>query len=41
VTDHRIGLTLHSLDRVLAGDLDPLSDALLAEERERRLREAT
>jgi len=28
VTDHRIGLTLHSLDRVLAGDLDPLIDAL-------------
>ncbi len=41
VTDHRIGLTLHSLDRVLAGDLDALSDALLADEQERRLREAT
>ena len=41
VTDHRIGLTLHSLDRILAGDLDALSDALLADERERRLREAT
>jgi peptide chain release factor 1 len=29
VTDHRIGLTLHSLDRVLDGDLDPLIDALV------------
>jgi peptide chain release factor 1 len=28
VTDHRIGLTLHNLDRILAGDLDPLVDAL-------------
>ncbi len=35
VTDHRIGLTLHNLDRVLAGDLDPLVDALaLAEGQE-------
>jgi peptide chain release factor 1 len=35
VTDHRIGLTLHSLDRVLAGDLDPLVDPLaLAEAHE-------
>ncbi len=39
VTDHRIGLTLHALDRVLAGDLDPIVDALVAEERARRLRE--
>lgn len=28
VTDHRIGLTLHNLDRVLEGQLDPLLDAL-------------
>jgi peptide chain release factor 1 len=28
VTDHRIGLTLHSLDRLLAGDLDPLIEPL-------------
>jgi peptide chain release factor 1 len=33
VTDHRIGLTLHSLDQVLAGHLDPLTDALAADER--------
>lgn len=37
VTDHRIGLTLHKLDRVLAGELDDLSDALVAEERQRQL----
>ena len=41
VTDHRIQLTLHSLDRVLAGDLDAISDALLADDRARRLREET
>lgn len=28
VTDHRIGLTIHSLDRVIAGDLDELFTAL-------------
>jgi peptide chain release factor 1 len=33
VTDHRIGLTLHSLDQVLAGNLDPITDALAADER--------
>jgi peptide chain release factor 1 len=30
VTDHRIGLTLYHLDRVLEGDLEELSDALSA-----------
>jgi peptide chain release factor 1 len=29
VTDHRIGLTLHSLDRLMAGDLDPLVEPLI------------
>jgi peptide chain release factor 1 len=33
VTDHRIGLTLYSLDKVLAGDLDAVVDALMADER--------
>ena len=33
VTDHRIGLTLHSLDQVLAGELDDVVDALAADER--------
>jgi peptide chain release factor 1 len=37
VTDHRIKLTLHKLDRVLAGDLDEIVDALLVDERERQL----
>jgi peptide chain release factor 1 len=31
VTDHRIGLTLHKIDRILAGELDELIDALIAE----------
>jgi peptide chain release factor 1 len=37
VTDHRIGLTLHKLDRVLLGDLDEIVDALGADERARQL----
>ena len=37
VTDHRIGLTLYRLERVLAGDLDEIVDALLADERGRQL----
>jgi len=28
VTDHRIGLTLHQLDRIIEGDLDPVINAL-------------
>jgi peptide chain release factor 1 len=37
VTDHRIGLTLHNLDKVLLGELDEIVDALLADERGRQL----
>ena len=37
VTDHRIGLTLYKLDRMLMGDLDELIDALLNDERSRQL----
>ena len=33
VTDHRIGLTLYKLDKILAGDLSEVSDALVQEER--------
>ena len=33
VTDHRVGLTLHKLDRILLGDLDEIVDALSADER--------
>ena len=38
VTDHRIGLTLHRLDRILMGEMDDLVDALVADERARQLR---
>lgn len=31
VTDHRVNLTLYSLDRVLQGQLDPIIDALIEE----------
>ncbi len=37
VTDHRIGLTLYALDRVLDGDLDEIVGALAADERARQL----
>ena len=37
VTDHRVNLTLHKLDQVLAGDLDELTDALMADKRARQL----
>ncbi|HEX6263387.1 MAG TPA: peptide chain release factor 1 [Actinomycetota bacterium] len=37
VTDHRIGLTSHRLEGILAGEIDEFVDALLAEERARQL----
>lgn len=37
VTDHRIGLTLHRLPDILEGDLDELTEALLAAERAEQL----
>ncbi len=37
VTDHRIRLTLHKLDRVLDGEIDELVDALLDDERDRQI----
>lgn len=40
VTDHRIGLTLYKLDKVLAGELDEVVDALVADEQTRRLSDA-
>jgi peptide chain release factor 1 len=39
VTDHRIHITLHKLDRILMGDLDDLTDALMADKRARQLAE--
>ncbi len=40
ITDHRIGLTIHRLDRFLAGDMDEVSDALVLDERTRQLQAA-
>jgi peptide chain release factor 1 len=37
VTDHRIGLTLYKLDKILLGELDELVEALMADERTRQL----
>jgi peptide chain release factor 1 len=37
VTDHRIGLTLYKLDKVMLGELDEVIDALMADERARQL----
>lgn len=37
VTDHRIGLTVHSLSAILNGELDEVLDALGEEEQRRRL----
>jgi peptide chain release factor 1 len=37
VTDHRIKLTLHKLDQVMAGDLDELVSALVGAERAAQL----
>jgi peptide chain release factor 1 len=39
VSDHRIGLTVYRLDKILAGDLDEVSDGLVHDERARRLAE--
>ncbi len=40
VTEHRIGLTVYKLDKVLAGELDDVVDALIADEQTRRLGES-
>ena len=37
VSDHRIGLTLHSIDRVMQGELDEIIDRLTAEDQAARL----
>ena len=39
ITDHRIGLTLHNLHRVLEGDFDQLIDALATSDQAERLEE--
>ena len=37
VTDHRIGLTLYKLDKIMLGEIDEIVDALMADERARQL----
>lgn len=37
LTDHRVGLSLHNLDGIMAGQLDPLIDALVTDEQARLL----
>lgn len=37
VTDHRIGFTIQQLDRVMEGKLDPVIDALIAEDQKKAL----
>jgi peptide chain release factor 1 len=39
VTDHRIGLTLYKLDQIMAGNLQPVTDALVDYDRQ-QLRDA-
>jgi peptide chain release factor 1 len=37
VTDHRIGLTLHKIERIMLGEMDDIFDALIAEDEAQRL----
>ena len=37
VSDHRIGLTLHNLPRIMEGELDQLIDALATSDRAKQL----
>jgi len=39
LSDHRIGLTLYSLDSIMLGELDEVVDALLEHEKQQRLKE--
>ena len=38
VTDHRIGFSTMTLDRVMNGELDPIIDALITEDLKRKLK---
>jgi peptide chain release factor 1 len=38
VTDHRIGLTLHSLDKIIQGDIDPIISELIKADRIEKLK---
>ena len=37
VTDHRIGLTLHSIDNFMMGDIEEMVEALAIADRETKL----
>ncbi len=37
MSDHRINLTLHKIDRVMGGEFDEIVDALTAEDQAARL----
>ena len=39
VSDHRIGVTLHNLPRIMEGELDELIDALATSDQVKRLEE--
>jgi peptide chain release factor 1 len=41
VTDHRIGLTLHQLDRVMDGKLEDIIEALVTHYQAEKLKQAT
>ncbi len=41
LTDHRIGLTLHSLPFVMEGDIDPVIEPLIAHDLEQKLKAVT
>lgn len=41
VTDHRINLTLHQLDKMLNGELDDMIDALITEDQAQKLSDMT
>ena len=40
VTDHRIGLTLHQLDRIIEGKMDDIVDALIAHYQSAKLKQS-
>ena len=37
ITDHRIGFSVHNIELVMQGDLDPIIDALLLEAQRKAL----
>jgi len=41
LTDHRIGLTLHQLERVMDGRIDEIIEALIAHYQAEKLKQAT